>query len=191
MRVKKLFAEQIQRIDWKFKLAPTTVNVTATDEVPEIQVFHIQLRTRKLDEDVLRCIDTAINFPIFYELRFKGEVMEVGAYKRKSDSDPTKWVTGEYFWSDWLPVDVEREPLPVSLNMTALYSRLLSRLLPYALKDTEEVGQCIDRITTIRGLEKTCGRLSTRIRREKQFNRQVDLNKELRQIQQQIKQLTE
>lgn len=70
-RLKDLFVEQVEQIVWQYKLAPETINLAAKPEVPEIQVFAIQLKTPTLDFDVLRCIDGAVQFPIVFELIFE------------------------------------------------------------------------------------------------------------------------
>ena len=90
-RVQQLFVDQIARIVWQYKLSPETTNLAAKPEVPEIQVFSITLKANQLDEAVLRCIDKAINFPIFFEISFEDRVKEVAAFKRPSEADPAKW----------------------------------------------------------------------------------------------------
>lgn len=57
LALKKAFTEQIKVIYWRNKIAPTTVNLAASDSVTEIEVFEIQLNTPELDESVLLQID--------------------------------------------------------------------------------------------------------------------------------------
>ena len=59
--LRDLFVTQVDQIVWKYKLAPETTNLAATKAVSEIQVFGISMRSSKLDEDVLRAIDRAID----------------------------------------------------------------------------------------------------------------------------------
>ena len=56
-RLKDHFVKQVEQIVWMFKLAPETINLSASPGVPEIQVFSLQLKTPELHRDVLRCID--------------------------------------------------------------------------------------------------------------------------------------
>lgn len=58
-RLKDMFVEQVEQIVWRYKLAPETTNLPAKPDVPEIQIFAIQLKTPELHHDVLRCIDGA------------------------------------------------------------------------------------------------------------------------------------
>ena len=100
-RVQQLFVDQVARIVWQYKLSPETTNLAAKPGVPEIQVFAITLKESELDEAVLRSIDKAINFPIFYEITCEERVKEVAAFKRPSEADGAKWVVGEYFHTEW------------------------------------------------------------------------------------------
>lgn len=60
------FVAQIEQITWAYKLAPETLNLSARPEVPEIQVFDIELKGAELDVEVLRAIDRAIPLPIIF-----------------------------------------------------------------------------------------------------------------------------
>lgn len=64
--LKKAFTEQIKAIYWRNKIAPTTVNLAASDSVMEIEVFEIQLNTPVLDESALRQIDREIPYHILF-----------------------------------------------------------------------------------------------------------------------------
>ena len=49
--LKDLFVREVDQIVWSHKLAPETVNLAATKQVAEIQVFRITARTATLDRD--------------------------------------------------------------------------------------------------------------------------------------------
>jgi hypothetical protein len=89
-KLKQLFVDQVDQIIWQYKLAPETINLSATKSVSEIQVFKINLRTSEISEEVLRAIDKAIPFPIIFELTHAGKRKAIAAYKRPSEADSTK-----------------------------------------------------------------------------------------------------
>jgi len=89
----------------------------------------ITARTATLDAAVLRAIDKAIPFPLIFEVAHRGRIRLAAAYKRPSEADSARWVVGDYFQGDWLPEGAARAPLPVALNMGALYERLLEPLV--------------------------------------------------------------
>lgn len=84
--LKDLFVREVDQIVWSHKLAPETVNLAATKQVVEIQVFRITARTATLDRDILRAIDKAIPFPLIFEVVHGGRVRLAAAYKRPSES---------------------------------------------------------------------------------------------------------
>ncbi len=192
--LKDLFVTQVDQIVWKYKLAPETMNLAATMGVSEIQVFGISLRTGKLDEEVLRAIDRAIPFPLIFELSWSGKRKAVAAFKRPSDADSTKWVFSAYFATDWAPDDAARRPLPIALNLGGLYDALLTALMPKAVAEAEHTGEDIQtrvaRMDAIRAKTREVDRIKARLAREKQFNKRVAINAELRAARQELERLT-
>lgn len=190
-RLKQLFVDQVDQITWKFKLAPETINLAAAKPVSEIQVFGIALRTSELDEDVLRTIDKSIPFPLIFELAHAGKRKAIAAFKRPSEADGAKWVVSEYFWSEWEPEDNPRKPLPTALNLGGLYDKLLSALLPPAAQDGEPLEARVRRVEALRGKEREIKRIKARLNREKQFNKLVAINAELRAAMNELNELTQ
>lgn len=185
-RLRDLFVEQVEKIVWRYKLAPETINLAAKPGVPEIQVFAIQLKTSELHRDVLRCIDGAIQFPIIFELTHgqgaEARSQVVAAYKRPSETDPASWVCSDYFESGWIPATAERTPLPLALDLGGLYEQLLRRLVPVAARPNESLGVQVIRAEQVRAKEREIAQAQVRLAKEKQFNRKVEANAKLRQL---------
>ena len=188
--VKELFVRQVEQIVWQHKLAPETVNLKPSRAVPEIQVFIVSLKEDELRTDILRCIDQAIPFPIIFELRHDGKIMSIAAYKRPSEADSAKWVIGEYFESGWVSTDAPRKPLPMVFDLEALYGHLLMSLMPYPARSGESLQARVERMERIRLRQRELERCETRLRKEKQFNCKVTVNAELRELKQELENLT-
>ena len=189
-RVKELFVRQVEQIVWKYKLAPETINIPATKSVPEIQIFSITLKAGELKEDVLRCIDRAIPHPIIYEIYYDKKCRAMAAYKRPSEADSAKWVVSHYFGTKWIPENKPRKPLPVSLDLGALYEELLSPLIPYEPRKGERLRERVERAEMIHARQQELAKTEVRLAKEKQFNRKVAINAEIRTLSNQIKELT-
>lgn len=206
--LKDLFVREVDQIVWSHKLAPETVNLAATNQVAEVQVFRITARTAPLDAAVLRAIDKAIPFPLIFEVANGGRVRLAAAYKRRSEADSTRWILGDYFESDWLPEDAPRTPLPVALNMGALYERLLeplvagqtARLVPGmgeapqtpfapATESPVSLEERIAQAEAIKAQAREVERIKARLGREKQFNKRVAINAELRAAKEHLERL--
>ena len=192
--LRDLFVAQVDQIVWKYKLAPETTNLAATKAVSEIQVFGISLRTGKLNEEVLRAIDRAIPFPLIFELSWSGKRKAVAAFKRPSDANSTKWVVSAYFATDWTPDDAQRQPLPVVLNLGGLYDALLKALMPNVAAEgeqaVEDIHTRVARMEAIRAKTREMERIKARLGREKQFNKRVAINAELRAALQELERLS-
>ncbi|PKO43529.1 MAG: DUF4391 domain-containing protein [Betaproteobacteria bacterium HGW-Betaproteobacteria-22] len=190
--LKDAFVSQIQQITWAYKLSPETTNLAAVKGLFEIQVFNIQLKTPDLDNGVLLSIDKAIPHPIFYQLFFEDKIRVVLAYKRLNEADETKWVIEQYLSSTWMTqaeVEQLKTPLPISLNLGGLYEQMLKALMPIAANVGEGIKAQTDRLSQITQKQKEIAQLQSKMRNEKQFNRKVEMNNQLKTLQQQLEQL--
>ena len=181
-RLKDLFVKQVEQIVWQYKLAPETLNLPARPGVPEIQIFSIQLKTPELHGDVLRCIDGAILFPIVFELTFDARTQVTAAYKRPNESDASRWVLSDYFATDWLLIDSERTAMPVALHMGGLYEQLLHRLVPLSARSQETLAELVARVEQAQAKQRELDKTTARLAKEKQFNRKVEINADLRKL---------
>lgn len=189
-RLKDLFVEQVEQIVWRYKLAPETTNLPAKPGVPEIQVFAIQLKTPELNHDVLRCIDGAVQFPIIFELSFDGRTTVIAAYKRPNESDASRWVLSDYFATVWLPPEIERAAMPLALDLGGLYEQVLHRLIPTPARPQESLTDLVARVELVAAKQRDVEKTISRLAREKQFNRKVDINATLRQLKTELEQLS-
>lgn len=187
--LKELFVSDVDQIVWKYKLAPETINLSATKSVTEIQVFAISLKVAALHTDVLRAIDRAIPFPLIYELTHAGRSQTVAAFKRQSEADGAKWVVSDYFRGGWVPSDTQRTPLPVALDLASLYDKILTALMPVQPLVQEDIQARVARVEAIKAKEREVERIKGQLAREKQFNRRVSINAVLRQAKQELEQL--
>ncbi len=187
---KNLFVKEIDQIIWQYKLAPETINLAAKGFVGEIEIMTIALKTGQCKHDVLRCIDKAIPRPLIFELNYESTVKTVAAYKRPSETDESKWVVSDYFETGWLPADSVRRPLPMVFDLEALYVQLLDPLMPFPGRPDELIQERVTRIGQILQKEREIQKCQARLNKEKQFNRKVEINSELRRLKQDMELLT-
>ena len=189
-RLKDLFVEQVEQIVWQYKLAPETINLPARPGVPELQIFSIQLKTSELNLDVLRCIDGVVQFPIIFELSFDGRTKVIAAYKRPNESDASRWVMSDYFMTAWLPSDCERAAMPLALDLGGLYEQMLHRLIPTPARPRESLADFVARVELVEAKHREVEKAASRLAKEKQFNRKVEINAHLRQLKKELEELT-
>jgi hypothetical protein len=177
------FVREVDQIIWAHKLAPETLNLPATSAVPEIQVFRVTLKGDVLHDDILRAIDRAIPFPLMFELVSGDRIQPAAAYKRPSEAERGRWVLSDPLRGDWVTQDSPRQPLPVAVNMDALYDRMLSALMPVAPVPGEDLETRLARLAAIRAKEREIAQLQSRLKRESQFNIKVTLHGQLAEAQ--------
>ncbi len=178
--LRELFTTQVDQIIWKFKLAPETIRLSATRSVTEIQIFEVALRAETLDEDVLRALDRAIPSALIFELTYAGKRRVTAAFKRPGEADGTRRITSGYFAADWVPEGTPREPLPVAVDLGALYDRILTAIIPAPAKAGEDIRSRVARMEAVGAQTRVVERIRARLGREKQFNKRVAINAELR-----------
>jgi hypothetical protein len=192
-KLKDKFVNQIEKIVWQYKLAPDTLNLDATNKVPEIQIFNIFLKTKEVDQALLEVIDKAINYPIIFQIHKGNKVKIKAAYKRPSESANNKWVIEAYFESEWLDKYSTKQPMPQALDLGKLYEQLLKSLMPVDVissKTTQTIDQQVDKINNINSLQKELDKLNSKYKKEKQRNRQFEINKEIKLKQKELNHLT-
>ncbi len=203
------FVAQVEQIKWAYKLSAKTLNIESSKAVPEIQVFEVTLKTDDLDEKILGAIDKAIPFPMLFKLRRelggeRSEIKYAAAYKRPSQADNSKWTISGYVYSDWLIENRTPEHgneigshesnfrgLPPVISMSELYRAILGWLLPHPLKDGEALESAVQRMEDIVKKEREYTRLQKKLNAEKQFNRKVEINRELKALEQTLSALKE
>lgn len=193
--IRTLYQEEVERIEWAFKLFARSVNLPATEEVAEIQVFRLHLRGRELDDRVLAHIDKAIPRQTWFELVRPSpdgpEVASAAAYKRTSDADAARAVTLEPWRGAWAPADAARAPLPPAVSLEGLYAGLLRALWPHPARAGESLRAQAERLSAIAAQGKATERLRGAVRREGDFARQIERNRELRAAEAALRALTE
>ena len=190
-KVKGLFVQQVEKIIWSYKLSPETINLPTRDGVEEFQVLTIVLKTGTLRDVVLQAIDKVIPSPILFELSFQNKIRYVAAYKRPSEADSGKWVVSSYFETKWFSKNSKRVALPVVLDLCTLYCNILKSFIPLPSRDKETLDELIVRADQLKMLQRESSKAISRMKREKQFNRKVEINAELRNLGQEIEGLSQ
>lgn len=189
--LKKSFVDQIRMIYWRNKVAATTVNLAPGTIVDEVEVFEIKLNSASLDEAVLRQIDREISYHIIFLLEYEGKLQAWTAYKEKTPTANAAFKVGKYYHTEWM---TEAE-LPIridGLNLDAVYENFVRQIAGDALKadSGESLKASVERDEKKKQLEKQIAVLENKMRREKQLNRQMEMNAELKKLRIELQQTT-
>lgn len=185
--LKKAFTDQIKVIYWRNKIAPTTVNLEASDSVTEIEVFEIRLNTPDLDESILRQIDREIPYHILFLLEYSGQYCAVIGYKESSTSGKTAFKVDRYYSTDWM----DEDSLPVhleGLSMDAVYENFVRQIAGTVLADENgtTLKESVEQQKQREQIKKQIAALEAKIRKEKQPKKKFELVQELQIVRRQL-----
>ncbi len=189
--MKKFFVDQIKVIHWKNKIAATTLNLAAGKEVTELEVFLIKLNGNQVEESVLKQIDREIPYHILFLLEYEGKYQAWIGYKEAAASGGAAFKVNKYYHTDWqaedeLPVKLE------GLDIDAVYENFVRQIAGDQLQ-TAEAGESlkdtVERDEQIQALKKQIANLQAKIRKEKQLNKQMQMNQELKALKQKLGEL--
>ena len=167
-QTREMIKDQIDSVFWRNKLADSTMAISAGETIAEIQIFEIQLRQRELDKRVLPAIAKAIPYKILFILVFGDEAQ--------------LWIeaAGMFYNTDWQPLGGFALKFE-GLNLDAVYENLARQISGGRLGTDGDIEEAVDRDKQRQKLERDIAVLEKKLLREKQFNKQVELNGELKQ----------
>lgn len=186
--LKKIFVEQVRIIYWKNKIAASTTNLAAGTDVTELEVFEVRLSSPVLDDSLLRQIDKEIPYHILFLLEYQGKYQAWIGYKEAAASGNKAFKVNGYYHTEWL---VEDElPLKLEgLNVDAVYENFVRQIAGDKLK-TEAVGESLKesvaRDEQKQALQKQIATLQAKILKEKQLNKQMQMNNELKKLKKEL-----
>lgn len=186
--LKESFVNELEKIIWANKLSPKTLNIAAGSSIKEIEIFLLKLKTPQFNPKILEAIDRAVPYYILYVLEYQGKYQLWLGYKEKSVNPDKKTTVARYFNSDW-----SAEPaITVNGNkLDSVYQGFLEQLSSNRISadSGRDIKEQVNLTTRIDGLQKQISRLTAKMNAEKQFNRQLELKRQIKQLQQQIKDL--
>ena len=187
----RMFVDQIKLVYWRNKLAASTLNIAAGETVTEIEVFEVRLNDPQLDEAVLKQIDKEIPYHILFILTCDGKAQVWIGYKEAAASGSNAFKVGRYYHTDWIPEDELHLSID-GLNMDAVYESLVRQIAGDKLQTDsgESLKESVERDEKKKQLEKQISVLENKMKKEKQLNRRMEMNAEIKKIQSELKRIT-
>jgi len=189
--LKKVFVEQVKNIYWRNKIAVSTTNLAEGKEVTEIEVFEVYLNSPVLDDGLLRQIDREIPYHILFLLEYQEEYQAWIGYKEAMLSGNKAFKVNSYYHTDWL--SEEELPLKITgLSLDKVYENFVRQIAGNNLKVQtfgESLKNTIERNEKKQVVQKQIALLQSKIRKEKQLNKQMQMNHELKKLRKELESL--
>jgi hypothetical protein len=188
--LKKAFVEQIKVIWWRNKLAATTLNLAAGEQVTEIEVFELRLATGELDEEVLRQIDKEIPYHILFLLEYEGKYQAWIGYKEAAAGGGNAFKVNRYYHTAWMPP--QELPLRLAgLTLDAVYEGFVRQIAGGLLQDapTETLKESVEKAQRKAALEKQLANLEKKAWAERQPRKKFELADRIRALKAELQEL--
>ena len=189
--LKKVFVEQVKIIYWRNKIATSTTNLATGNDVTELEVFEVRLNSPVLDDGLLRQIDREIPYHILFLLEYQRKYQAWIGYKEAAASGNKAFKVNGYYHTEWLAED--ELPLKLEgLSVDAVYENFVRQIAGDKLKSEtsgESLKESVARDEQKQALQKQIDTLKAKIRKEKQLNKQMQMNNELKKLKKELEAL--
>lgn len=166
------FVNDIDSIIWMYKLSPDTIGINKTEETEEIEIFEIKLKNRIIPKNVIKTICKGVPYKLLFILKYNDDA----CYSVKID---------DVYSSEW------NEDIKFNFNaltLDILYQNIVKAIIKENdnEKDFETI---IVNKEKMDELNKKINNLKSKVNNEKQFNRRVEYNRELKKIEVEMEEL--
>lgn len=188
--LKKIFVEQVKVIYWRNKIAASTMNIAPGNNVTELEIFEVRLNSPTLDDGFLRQMDKEVPYHILFLLEYEGKYKAVIGYKEESGGNAA-FKVNRYYSTDWQELDTLSLKAE-GLSVDAVYENFIRQIAGDVLTSAaagESIKETVDRDEKRRALKKQIEQLQIKIRKEKQLNRQMQMNAELKKLKKELEEI--
>jgi len=182
---KKKFVDLIDKITWSNKLTKKTINLDGK-EINEVQVFEIKTKVKSDIKELLEVIDKAIPYHIIFILSYEDVMMISTSQKHLNPLNHDNAVVDWRFNTDWFSKSENKFQLNLKKNIDFIYADLCAQITGYAI-EKRNMNDIIKYNQQITNLKSQIQQLVSKIKSEKQFNKKVELNLELKKLEATLK----
>ena len=180
--VRKEFQNNVDRLILANILRKDTVNINQGKNVNEIDVFEFLLKEKTVSDNLIREIDSVIPKYILFVFKYKDEIQIAISYKEKLASGD-KFKILKIYRSEWQ----KKESVLLELNgldLDAVFNGFISQISngKIEINENTEIKQAVEKSVEIERLERQIEQLKNKIRKEVQFNKQIELKNELKTL---------
>ena len=189
--LREFLTREFESIVWLYKFAPATLNVEDGEYVHEIDVFYCRMKENEYSIKPFCAMDELLPRHTIFIIEHGGKFDLLMHHKEMSV------VHGEQKWKCGVSevqrdIRIDADTLNIQgQSMDAVYNGLLSQISGLSASTKEEYKELVDIRKQIESIQKQILMLQKRIKAEKQFNRQMELNTEVRQLRKEITLLTD
>ena len=199
-RMKTHFVNDVESIRWLYKLSPDTLNVTASPDMVEIEVFVATLKQANCPTDLFTFIDTNMPRHLVFILQYEARSAEgrlqgknsmlLINYKQWKDDTHTAFKITQMFASPWVPtsslsLQIDGQSLP------RIYDNFVAQISGIGEHKAGSMEEIVALQQQIAKAQKELEALEKRMRREPQVNLQMEMHAQARKRRKELGELKE
>ena len=178
-KMKKRFVDDVVSITWLYKLAPSNLNVTDSDDMKEIEVFVAILKEPDCPTDLFNFIDRNMPHHIVFILQHNDHSMLLLNYKKWTDETHTQFQITQMFASPWMPttslkLNIEGQSLP------RIYENFVAQVSGIGEHKAGRMEEIVELRQKIEKETKEMGKLERKMLQERQANIQMELHAQVK-----------
>lgn len=172
--LKQEFVDKVDRIYWKYKISEDTLNISKTENVEEIEIFELTLKEKVNCQNIIKVITRNIPYIILFEICYNDEVQ----YAIKYNDD--------IYFTNW------NEKINFNFNgidLNVVYENIIRSVTNISGQDNN-IDKELEKDKKLKKIQKEIERLENKMKAEKQFNKKVELNKNILELKKQKEELS-
>ena len=189
-RLRTRFVEDVEKIVWMAKYTPSTLNVEDGTTVHEIVFFEVMVKAEDISNEIFLTIDKMMPRHVVFVLVYEDRCRLLLNYKEWADKEKGTFNVVKTFRTSWQPAE--------SINLTIeggtmdrIYESFAGQISGFGTKSAADTRRIIAIENEIGINQRLAEALQKKIRKEKQFARQVEMNSEARALKREITKLKE
>lgn len=178
--LRTFLTEAFDSILWLYKLHPSTLNIADGRQVHEIDVFYYKMSTTHIDERLLSELDMLLPRHTLYIMDRDGST-DLMMFPKTINAQGNIVQNGKM--EAWTNVDLSATPLTITgHDMDMLYGDFLGKLSHLNTRTEAEYAKAAEQRQQQELLKRQYAALQKKIKNEKQFSRQLEMNRELKAL---------
>lgn len=181
---KSVFVEKINKIIWRNTLSVNTINVKGK-VVDEILILEIQLKEKAKINDIILLINKLIPYHVIFYVTYLDDFFISTSIRHTSYYNENNSVIDRTFNTEW-ENDINKYKINLFNNLDLIYLDFCNQLLQIS-KAINSFEKLIEIGDVINKLKNNILNLESQINNCRQFNKKVELNSQLKKLQQELK----
>lgn len=181
--VRAEFQNNVERLILANILRQETTNISKGKNVQEIDVFEFLLKEKQVSNNLIKEIDVAIPKYILFVFKCNNAIQLAISYKEPSTND-NKYKVVKTYKTEWQKEENIKLEI-TGLDLDAVYNSFITQIANGQIEtdETTDIKDAVEKSINVEKLQKKIETLKSKIRKEPQFNKQLTMKKELKDLQ--------